>query len=78
MTDKLDEVYEDCHIAGFIEMLIHEQYFYSDYSGYMPEYENIVVGAAKWCHEHGYTGSLLNEVMFEGHRSCDAPTEAQA
>lgn len=44
----LEKVYSDLHKAGYVELLIHEQYFYSDYIDYIPEYEEIVLTAAKW------------------------------
>ena len=71
----LEKVYIDIHKAGFVELLIHEQYFYSDYIDYIPEYEDIVLTAAKWLSEHGYQGALMSEVMFEKFRSSDLPVE---
>lgn len=55
------------------EFLIHEQYFYPDYTRYIPEYAQIVLTAAKWAAEHGYRGALMSEVMFEKFRSNDLP-----
>jgi len=69
----LEKVFADKHRAGFMDLLIHEQYFYSDYRAYLPDYEEIVLNAAKWLSEHGYTGAHLSEVMFEGYRTSDAP-----
>ena len=71
----MEEIYSDPHKAGFVELLIHEQYFYPDYCNYIPEYEEIVLTAAKWLAEHGYRGTLLSEVMFEKFRSDDLPQE---
>jgi len=70
---KLEEVFRDNHSAGFVELLIHEQYFYSDYVNYLPDYADIILNAAKWLSERGMKGSFLSEVMFEGERSSDAP-----
>lgn len=67
----MEEIYTDKHKAGFVELLIHEQYFYPDYCHYIPKYEEIVLAAAKWLSEHGYKGALLSEVMFEKFRSDD-------
>ncbi|MEA4822555.1 MAG: hypothetical protein VB111_00360 [Clostridiaceae bacterium] len=50
---------------GFVEIMIHEQYFYEDYVAYMPNFRDRVLTGAKWCVEHGYTP------MF----SCDATAE---
>ena len=72
---RLALIYEDPHKAGFVEMLIHEQYFYEDYTAYIPEYEEIVLTAARFWAERGYQGALMHEVMFEKFRSDDLPQE---
>lgn len=59
----LDEIHSKG--KGFMELLIHEQYFHPDYINHIPEYEEIVLTAAKWATEHGYTGALFSDVMFE-------------
>ena len=73
IVPNLEEIYARKHNAGFIELLIHEQYFYPDYVAYIPKYEEIVLTAAKWLKEHGYTGSHLSEVMFERQGHIDLP-----
>ena len=45
--------------------MIHEQYFHSDYSHYIPKFRDLVLDAAKWAYDHGYRGALMDEVMFE-------------
>jgi len=50
---------------GFIEVMIHEQYFYEFYFQYKPEFEELVLSACKWCSEHGYAGSFASDVVFE-------------
>ena len=72
---ELLKIYEDPHKAGFVEMLIHEQYFYEDYCAYIPKYEEIVLTAARFWAERGYQGALMHEVMFEKFRSDDLPQE---
>lgn len=62
---KLEKIYDNPHIGGFVELLIHEQYFHKDYISYIPEYAEIILTAAKWLHDRGYKGSHLSEVEFE-------------
>ena len=50
---------------GYVEIMIHEQYFYSDYAAYMPNFRERVLTGAKWCVDNGY------RPIF----SCDATAE---
>ena len=61
----LDEIYKNPHRAGFMEVMIHEEYLYEDYDAYIPEFEEIVLTAAKWCVEHKLEGRTFGSVMFE-------------
>ena len=72
---KLEKICADPHKAGFVELLIHEQYFYEDYNAYIPEYEEILLTASRFLTERGYQGALMHEVMFEKFRSNDLPQE---
>jgi hypothetical protein len=61
----LEKINSNPHRSGFLELLIHEQYFYDDYTAYIPEYADIVLAAARWAYENGYKPSFLSEVMFD-------------
>jgi hypothetical protein len=61
----LDEIKKNPHRAGFMELLIHEQYFYKEYVSYIPEYGDLVLTAAKWAAENGYEPSFLSEAIFD-------------
>ncbi|WP_202865993.1 hypothetical protein [Paenibacillus contaminans] len=61
----LDHVRANPHEAGFIELMIHEQYFYSDYSAYQPDFREKLLTAAKWATEHGYQPAFLSECVGE-------------
>lgn len=50
---------------GFVELLIHEQYFYPDYVNYLPYYREIVFEAVDWCHKHGYHPDFMRNTLFE-------------
>lgn len=65
----LEKIKKNPHQAGFIEMLIHEQYFYKDYTAYIPEYSDIVLSSAKWAFENNYEPAFFSEIMFDKHIS---------
>ncbi|NLD88594.1 MAG: hypothetical protein GX633_10130 [Clostridiales bacterium] len=50
---------------GFIELMIHEQYFYPFYVAYMENYAERILTACEWCVNHGYTASFASDVVFE-------------
>ena len=50
---------------GFIEVMIHEQYFYDFYFNYEPDYEERILSACKWCAEHGYQGSFASDAVLK-------------
>lgn len=62
---RLEEIRKNPHRGGFMEFMIHEQYFYPDYVNYIKDFKEIVMTACRWAHEHGYQGRLMDEVMFE-------------
>lgn len=49
--------------GGFVSFMIHEQYFYPDYSHHKPDFEARVLEPAKLLFENGYEGQLLKEVL---------------
>jgi hypothetical protein len=65
IVPQLEKIKSNPHISGFIELIIHEQYFYEDYVNHIPEYANIVLTAAEWAYKNGYEPSFLSEVMFD-------------
>lgn len=65
IVPNLEKIYKEKQESGFIELLMHEQYFYPDYCLYIADFENIILGASKWLTEHGYQGTLMSEVMFK-------------
>lgn len=67
----LSEIYENKTRSGFMELMIHEEYFYEDYMNYIPEFEEIILTAARWCKEKGYTPRTFGSVMFEKRNTID-------
>lgn len=64
LISTLEEIKAQPHRAGFLELMIHEQYFYPQYSHYVPHFEEIVSNAAEWAFENGYRGAFLSDVIF--------------
>lgn len=58
---------EHPHRGGFVSVMIHEQYFYSDYKRHLPDFEERVLSACRDLYEHGYVGAHISEVTAEGH-----------
>ena len=56
--------------GGFVSMMIHEQYFYADYKGYLCDFENRVLDVCKYLYENGYKGCHIADAVAEKHL-CD-------
>lgn len=59
----LEEVKKDPRRAEFIELMIHEQYFYPDYQAYQPDFRQKVMTAVKWAVDNGYKPAFLEECV---------------
>ena len=59
----LDELSARPHEGRFIQMVIHEQYFYPDYFHYEPDYAQRVMNMARWMKSHGYESISLDELI---------------
>ena len=46
----------------FIEIMIHEQYFYKSYYAYQPDYKEKVEAAISFLNSHGYQSVFLDEI----------------
>lgn len=44
-------------------IMIHEQYFYDDYHAYQPEFEEKLIQAVSFFHEHGYESRFFEELL---------------
>lgn len=71
-TETLDYVNEfvkktvdDPHRGGFISIMIHEQYFYPDYTAFRPDFEARVLEPCKYLFEKGYKGAHISEIVTE-------------
>ena len=66
------EVTEHPHRSGFVSIMIHEQYFYSDYSNYRSDFEARVLESCKILFERGYEGAHITDILKE-RNLCDNP-----
>jgi len=60
----LDNVKEDPHMSAYVDLLIHEQYFYSFYPAYQTDYRQKVLTAVKWAVDNGYESAFIEECVF--------------
>jgi hypothetical protein len=58
-------VKKDPHSSAYIDLLIHEQYFYPFYRSYQPDYRQKVLTAVKWAANNGYSPAFLEECVFK-------------
>jgi hypothetical protein len=61
----LDDLKKDPHMSAYVDLLMHEQYFYPYYEGYQPDYRQKVMTAVKWAKDNGYKPAFLSECVFE-------------
>ena len=50
-------------LNGFLELVIHEQYFYPHFHKYLPDYRERIETGIKWCIEHGYESSFKSDFI---------------
>lgn len=51
--------------GGFVELMIHEQYFYKTYGAYIKDFGEIIKTCAKYLKEQGYASVRLQDIAFE-------------
>lgn len=63
ITELLEREHQEHPLRGFVEIMIHEQYFYEDYGNYEPDYEERIMAGCKWCHEKGMKGMFFSDAL---------------
>jgi len=69
-TENLDKIipYLDnvkrTYNPKYIDLMIHEQYFYPDYAGYQSDYREEVITAVKWAVDNQSKPGFLKECLF--------------
>jgi hypothetical protein len=51
-------------LPPYVDLLVHEQYFYPFYFNYQPDFKARLVKAIEWVREHGYHSAFLEESIF--------------
>ena len=67
VMEEIGKIADHPHRSGFISVMIHEQYFYEDYKGYLPDFEARVLDVCAFLHSRGYTGAHICEATDEPH-----------
>ncbi len=65
VIEDVIEAADDAHRGGFVSIMIHEQYFYSDYTNYLPDFEARVLDSCRILAERGYEGAHITDVTRE-------------
>lgn len=60
--EALKEITGSASRGGFVSIMIHEQYFYPDYAGYLPDFADRVLDTCRYLFEKGYEGRHLKDV----------------
>jgi len=60
----LDQLRSDSHKPAYIDLMIHEQYFYQYYKDYQADYRQKVLTSVKWAADNGYEPAFLSECIF--------------
>ena len=60
---RLDERSKQYPLNGFIDLIIHEAYFYPFFFIHRPDFRERIEAGIKWCHEHGYEPSFRSEPL---------------
>ncbi len=67
IMEEVPRIAADPHRGGFVSLMIHEQYFYSDYSRYLADFEARVLEPCRYLFENGYLGAHISEAVEEPH-----------
>lgn len=59
----LDQYEKESRKPPYVDLLVHEQYFYDYYHNYQPDYRAKVMMAVKWAKDNGYTPAFISECI---------------
>lgn len=60
---RLDALHSSGRRSDFLEVMIHEQYFYPDYSRCLPDFAAHMETAILWLRENGHRSVFLDEIL---------------
>ena len=61
----LDAIKKSPYKSGYMDLQIHEQYFYPFYEAYQSDYRQKVLTSVQWAVDNGYQSAFLSECIFE-------------
>ncbi|WP_266365801.1 hypothetical protein [Tellurirhabdus rosea] len=53
-------------LPPYVDLLVHEQYFYPFYEAYQSDYRDRILKAVAWATDKGYTPAFLGDALFAG------------
>jgi len=65
VKSEIDDIAEHPTRSGYVEAMIHEQYFYPDYVSYLPDFEERMLYVCKFLYERGYKTMKLIDAVSE-------------
>ena len=65
VMDDVRDVVAHPNRGGFVSVMIHEQYFYEDYSIHRPDFADRILEPCRYLWEHGYVGAHVTEMTRE-------------
>lgn len=65
VMNDIEKAASDPLRGGFVSVMIHEQYFYSDYIAYLPDFEKRILEPCRYLSEHGYIPAHVTEITRE-------------
>lgn len=64
IPNVLSKINENPLAGAYMDLLIHEQYFFEKYPLHLKDYREKVRAAVRWAVENGYTPGFLSEVLL--------------
>jgi hypothetical protein len=64
IVPHLDQYEQQSRKPPYVDLLIHEQYFYPYYKSYQNDYAGKILTAVKWANDNGYKPKFLSDCLF--------------
>ncbi len=64
IAPHLDSHEKSGHKPPYLDLLVHEQYFYPFYFNHQPDFRDKILTAVRWARENGYTPQFLSESIL--------------
>jgi hypothetical protein len=61
---QLDAYRDKGGLPPYVDLLVHEQYYYPDYFNYQPDFRERILTAVGWAANNGYQPKFLEECIF--------------